>query len=95
MASGLILTSRLLKNFQFPDFTQQINQKNRNMAAVPPALAAGVWFDHPNFGNFDPGTNLGQVIFEKNTKGLKGENRLTATNKDSQAIRHFLENKSP
>ena len=83
MASGLISTSQLPENFQFPDFPQKINRKNRNMAAVPPAPEADSWFDNPNVGNFNPGTKSGQAILEKKTKGLKEENRLTATNKDA------------
>ena len=60
------------------------------MAAVPPAPAANSWVNNPNFGKFNPVTKIGQTIFEKKTKGLKEENRLTATKKDSQAIRCFL-----
>ena len=93
--SGLILTSGLPENFQFPDFPQQINRQNRNMAAVPPAPATDSWVDNPNVGHFNKGTKSGQEIFEKNTKGIKEENHLTATKKDAQAIRRLLENKAP
>ena len=55
-ASGLILTSRLLEDFQFPDFPQRINRQNRNMAVVPPAPAADSWVGNSNVGNFNPGT---------------------------------------
>ena len=65
------------------------------MAAVPPSPAADSWVDNPNVGKFNPGTKSGQLILEKKTKGIKEENRLTATNKDAQAIRRFLENKAP
>ena len=63
------------------------------MEAVPPAPAADSWVDNSNVGNFNPGTKSGLAIFEKKTKGLKEENRLTATNKDAQAIHRFFENK--
>ena len=95
MTSGLRLTSSLPKNFQFPYFPQQINRQNRNMSEVPPALAADSWVDNPNVGNFNPGTKAGQAIIEKKTKGLNEENRLTATQKDAQAIGNLLGNKSP
>ena len=95
MESGLRLNSQLPGNFQFPYFPHQINRQNRNMAAPPPAQAADSWVDNPNFVNFNPGTKAGQSIFEKKTKGLKEENCLTATKKDTRAIRIFLENKSP
>ena len=65
------------------------------MAAVPPVLAADSWVYNPNDINFNPGTKVGQDIFENKKKGLKEENRLTATKEDSQSIRLFLENKSP
>ena len=60
------------------------------MAAPPPAQAADSWVDNPNFVNFNPGTKAGQSIFEKKTKGLKEEKRLTAIKKDAQSICHFL-----
>ena len=92
MTSGLRLTSRLTDNFQFPDFSQQINRQNRNMAAaVPPALATESWVDNSNVGNFNPGTKVGQANFEKKTKVLKEKNRLTATKKDAQTIWLFFE----
>ena len=94
MASGFRSTSRLQENFQFTDFPQQINRQNRNMAAVPPAPSAEIWVDNPNVGNLNTGTKPRQEFFEKKTKGLKEENRLTATKKDSQDIRRFLGNKS-
>ena len=93
MESGLRPASRLPDNFKFPDFPPQINRQNRNMAAVPPAPTADSWVDKPNVGNFNTGIKVGQAIFEKNTKSLKEENRLTATKKDDQAICRFLENK--
>ena len=65
------------------------------MAAVPPAPAADSWVDNTNVGNFNPGTKSGQAIFENKTKGLKEDNRLTATKKDAQAISLFLENRAP
>ena len=65
------------------------------MAAVPPAPAADSWVDNLNVGNFNPGTKAGQAIFEKKTKGLMEENRITATKKDANAIHCFLENKAP
>ena len=65
------------------------------MAEVPPAPEADSWVDNPNVCNLNKGTKLGQNVFENKTKGLKEENRLTATNKDAQAIRRFLENKFP
>ena len=95
MASELRSTSRLPENFQSPDFPQLINQQNRHMSSVPPAPAADSWVDNPNVCNINPGTKSGQAILEKNTKGLKEENRLTATKKDAQAIHCFLENKAP
>ena len=61
------------------------------MAAVPTAPAADSWVDNPNVGNFNPVTKAGQRILERKKKGLKEENRLTATKKDAQAIRRFLE----
>ena len=64
------------------------------MAAVPPAPAADSWVDNPNVGNFNPGKKEGQEIFENNTKDIKEENRLTATNKDAQAIPLLFENKA-
>ena len=70
MASGLRLTNQLPDNFQFSDFTQQINQQNRNMAAVPQAPAANSCVDNLNVGNFNPGTKAGQAIFENQTKYL-------------------------
>ena len=65
------------------------------MAAVPPAPAADSWVDNTNVGNFNLGTKAGQEIFEKKTKSLKEENRLTATKKDAQDISRLLENKAP
>ena len=65
------------------------------MAEVPPAPATDSWVNNPNVGNFNPGTKSGQAIFENNTKGLKEYKRLTATNKDAQAIRCFLEDRAP
>ena len=65
------------------------------MTAVPPAPAAESWVDNTNVGNFNSGTKAWQAIFEKNTKGPKEENRLTATKKDAQAICCFLGNKAP
>ena len=88
------MTSQLPDNFLLQDFPQRINQQNRNMKAVPPALEADSWVDNPNFGNFNPGTKAGQVIFENKTKGLKEENCLTATKKDDQAICCFLEDRA-
>ena len=64
------------------------------MAAVLPDPAEDSWVDNPNVGHFDPGAKAGQAIFEKNTKGLKEENRITETKKDAQFIRRFLVNKS-
>ena len=64
-------------------------------AAVPPASAAEIWVDNPNFGNLNPGTKEGQTIFENKTKTPKDKNRPTATKKYDQAIRRFLENKAP
>ena len=95
MASGFISTSQLPENFNFTDFPQQINQQNRNMAAVPPSPVVDSWVDNPNVGKFNPGTEAGQAIFENMTKGTKEENLLTATNKDAQVIRRFLKNKAP
>ena len=63
-------------------------------ASVPPAPEAESWIDNPNVGHFNPGTKSRQEIFENNTKGLKEYKRLTATDKDAQAIRHLLENKA-
>ena len=65
------------------------------MAAEPPSPAADSWVDNPNVGNFNTGTKSGQEIFENKTKCLKEEKLLTATNKYAQAVRRFLENKSP
>ena len=95
MASGLILTSQPPENFQSQDFSQRINQQKRNIAAVPPSPAADIWVDNPNVGNFNLGKKAGQAIFEKNTKGIKEEKRLTTTKKDAQAILCLLENKYP
>ena len=65
------------------------------MAEVPPAPEADSWVDNPNVCNLNKGTKLGQNVFENKTKGLKEENRLTATKKDAQSILSFLENKAP
>ena len=64
-------------------------------AAVPPDPAEDSWVDNPNVGSFNTVTKVGQEIFENKTKGLKEENGLTATNKDAQAIRCFLEDRAP
>ena len=60
------------------------------MAAVPQAPEADSWVDNLNVKKSNPGKKSGKAIFEKKKKGLKEENRLTATKKDSQAIRCFL-----
>ena len=65
------------------------------MAVVPSSPTLDSWVGNPNVGNLNPGTKAGQAIFENKTKGLKQDNHLTETKKDAQAIRHFLENKSP
>ena len=64
-ASGLIWTSQLPENSQFPYFPQQINQQNRNMAEVPPAPAANIWVDNSNVGNLNLGTKTGKAIFDR------------------------------
>ena len=56
-------------------------------AAVPPASAAEIWVDNPNFGNLNPGTKAGQKIFEKKTKTPKDKNLPTAT---KNMIRPFV-----
>ena len=58
------------------------------------APPAEVWSVNPLIGNFNPGTKTGQAIFEKKTKGLPAGSRFTATKKDAQAIRRFLQGKS-
>ena len=63
------------------------------MAAVTPAPTADNCIYNPNVINFNTGTKAGQEVFENNIKGLKEENRLTATKKNARVIRRFLENK--
>ena len=64
--------------------------------AAPHAVVAvpETWNINPYHGKFNPSTKTGQQIFEKKTKGLPTDDRLTASKKDSQKIRRFFQAQS-
>ena len=49
---------------------------------------------NPFHGDFNPGTVHGQKIFERKTKGLPENERLTLTKKDGPNFRRLVESKS-
>ena len=66
--------------------------------ADPNAAAAAVavpetWHVNTCHGKFEPSTKVGQVIFEKKTKGLPADEHFTATKKYYQVICHLLQAK--
>ena len=50
---------------------------------------------NPYHGNFNPGTVHGQKLFERKTKGLPDDERLTLTKKDGPRFRQLIEAKAP
>ena len=60
-------------------------------AAAAVVAVSETWHVNTYHGKFNPSTKAGKAIFEKKTKGLPADERFTATNKDSQGIRHLLQ----
>ena len=98
MERGLRSNFQIPEIFEFPEvlprtLRQQQTMADPNAAAVVVAVPE-TWHVNPYHGKFNPSTKAGQAIFEKKTKGLPADKRFTATKKDSQGIRHVLQEKS-
>ena len=57
------------------------------------APAAIEWKTDPCHGNFNPGTKLGQSIFQEKTKGLPENSRLELSKSNSSSIHKFFRSK--
>ena len=100
MARTLRSSFQLPEIFEFPEIPRRTCRQPRIMkidddasALAAPAVAEQ-WSVNPYHRNFNPGTRLGQTIFEKKAKGLPADERFIATNEDSQGIRRFLQGRS-
>ena len=75
------------KKFEFPEVLPRTRQHQPTIADTNAAAAVLAvperWHVNPYHGKFNSSTKTGQAIFEKKTKGLPGDERFTATKKDS------------
>ena len=58
-------------------------------AALPVAPVEDVWKTNPFSGDFNPGTNLGKIIFLEKMKGLFEADRLDLNKANLLAIHNF------
>ena len=109
MSRSLRSNQNLPRNFQYPDLRRgRIVQFNMNananagnanavapvIAAAPPAPVTITWTENPNIGKFNPGTKAGQAIFERKTKSLPADKRLSLARKDAPTLKRLLDVKA-
>ena len=95
MTRNLRSNFHLPENFEFPDAHPRTRRQERTIADPNAVVAVPeTWNINPYHGKFNPSPKTGQQIFEKKTKGLATEDRLTASKKDSQKLRRFFQARS-